>query len=295
MKKEFEHSLAFLSALFVILIWGETFVSSKILLGAGLKPSDIFFYRFILAYVFIWIVSPKKLWAQSLRDELTLVVTGLMGGSLYFLAENSALQFSTASNVAILVSSSPLVTACLLSIFYKDERMGRKQIAGSLLAFTGMVLVILNGQLILKINPLGDMLALGAALTWGFYSLSIKSIAHKYDSIFITRKVFAYGLVTIIPWCIFINPLETSPDILLSSPAIWGNLLYLGLVASMLCYILWNWSLAKLGTVRATNMLYFQPFFTMLAGFIFLHEKITWMAIAGTAILIFGMTNAIKK
>jgi drug/metabolite transporter (DMT)-like permease len=116
-------------------------------------------------------VSYKRLFCRNITDELTTFALGVLGGSLYFLTENMALVYSTASNVAILLSSCPLLTALLLSIFYKSERLSKKQIFGSLLAFLGMVMVVLNGQLILHLNPRGDALAIGAAVCWAFYSL----------------------------------------------------------------------------------------------------------------------------
>lgn len=294
MRGQIKHNLALIAAFTVCAIWGETFVSTKVLLQNGLMPSDIFFIRFLLAYCCISIFSHSRMWADSWKDEVLLLVLGLAGGSMYFLSENMALLYSTASNVAILVGTTPLVTALLLSIFYKEERMNRKQMTGSTIAFAGMVLVVLNGQLILHLNPKGDVLALGASLTWGLYSLVIKKLSYKYDSLFITRKVFAYGLLTILPYILFFKPLQQDLSIYLR-PEVWGNLLYLGLVASMLCYFAWNWALQKLGTVRTTNIIYLQSFFTMLFAHLILGERITLMAICGTMTLILGMALASKK
>jgi drug/metabolite transporter (DMT)-like permease len=295
MGKKFSNQvLGHLTALLVVMIWGETFVSTKMLLNAGLMPADIFFYRFLLAYVLTWFVSYKRLFCRNITDELTTFALGVLGGSLYFLTENMALVYSTASNVAILLSSCPLLTALLLSIFYKSERLSKKQIFGSLLAFLGMVMVVLNGQLILHLNPRGDALAIGAAVCWAFYSLLMKRVMHKYSSWFISRKVFFYGLLTILPYYALVSPLNTDVNIL-SRPVVYGNLLYLGAVASMFCYIMWNWTLSKLGAVKATNYLYLQSLFTMLFASLILHERITWMAIAGAAILILGMIRAERK
>jgi drug/metabolite transporter (DMT)-like permease len=295
MGKKFSNQvLGHLTALLVVMIWGETFVSTKMLLNAGLMPADIFFYRFLLAYVLTWFVSYKRLFCRNITDELTTFALGVLGGSLYFLTENMALVYSTASNVAILLSSCPLLTALLLSIFYKSERLSKKQIFGSLLAFLGMVMVVLNGQLILHLNPRGDALAIGAAVCWAFYSLLMKRVMHKYSSWFISRKVFFYGLLTILPYYALVSPLNTDVSIL-TRPVVYGNLLYLGAVASMFCYIMWNWTLSKLGAVKATNYLYLQSLFTMVFASLILHERITWMAIAGAAILILGMIRAERK
>ena len=286
-------NLAIVTALCVCAIWGETFVSTKIVLGEGLMPSDIFFYRFLLGYVCIWAFSYKRLWADNWQDELLLLVLGIMGGSLYFLTENMALMFSTASNVAILVGSTPLITAVLMALFYKDERMCTRQMVGSLLAFGGMALVILNGQVMLHLNPKGDILALCASLTWAFYSLIIKKLSRHYNALFITRKIFIYGLLSILPYLWTQSPLQTDLTIL-SKPTVWVNLLYLGIVASMLCFVAWNWTLKQLGTVRATNIIYLQSFFTMFFSYLILDERITLMAICGTATLILGMYMAGK-
>jgi drug/metabolite transporter (DMT)-like permease len=285
--------MAIVVALCVCAIWGETFVSTKILLENGLMPSDIFFYRFVLGYICIWAFSYKRLWADTWQDELLLLVLGIMGGSLYFLTENMALMFSTASNVAILVGSTPLITAVLLALFYKDERMNTRQMVGSFLAFSGMALVILNGQLVLHLNPKGDILALCASLTWAFYSLVIKRLSRHYNSLFITRKIFVYGIITILPYLWVESPLQTDLTIL-SKPTVWVNLLYLGVVASMFCFIAWNWTLKQLGTVRATNIIYLQSFWTMFFSYLILDENITLMAICGTATLILGMYLAGK-
>lgn len=286
--------LYFAAALFVVAVWGETFVSSKIVIGNGLGPAEIFFYRFLIAYAGIWFFSPKKLWADSPGDEGISALLGITGGSLYFLAENTALLYSTASNVAILVCCAPLLTALMVSILYREERMHARQVLGSVLAFFGMAMVVLNGKLILRLNPAGDLLALAAALLWSIYSLLYKRISDRYDVTFITRKVFAYGLLTILPYIFFVQPFEKDLSVL-ARPAVWGNLLYLGLVASLLCFILWNRVLVKLGTVRTTNLLYAQPLFTMLAGFVALHERITWMAVSGTFLVILGTMRASRK
>ncbi len=281
-------------ALFVVLMWGTTFVSSKVLLNSGLLPADIFFVRFVMAYCCMLCISHKRLFANSVADELTLVGLGLMGGSVYFLVENMALLHSTASNVSILVSTTPLVTAMLLAIFYKSERLSMRQIFGSILAFVGVVLVVLNGQFILHLNPLGDALALGASFTWGFYSLFMRRIMGRYSADFITRKVFFYGLVTILPYFAFVNPLNI--DLLTSgNMTIWSNLIFLGIIASTGGYLLWNWVMRKLGAVKSTNFIYLQSLVAMVAGHVILGERITFMAIAGAVILIAGMILAVRK
>lgn len=280
-------------ALMVVTIWGSTFVSSKVLLNSGLMPADIFFYRFVMAYFIMLSVSHKKMLADNLKDELTFLGLGLMGGSIYFLTENMALSYSTSANVSILVCTTPIITACVLAIFYKNERMKLRQIIGSIIAFLGVTLIVLNGQLILHLNPLGDVLALSAATTWAFYSLFMKRVMGKYKPEFITRKIFFYGVLTILPYFAIVQPLDTDTS-LLFKPYVLGNLIFLGVIASSLAYLMWNWALREIGTVRASNLLYTQTLVTMVLGSIVLGERITIMAISGVAVLFMGVILAVK-
>lgn len=283
-----------IGALAVVTVWGTTFVSSKILLNTGLMPADIFFYRFLMAYLCLALVSHRRWWTDTWQDELRLMGLGLMGGSLYFLTENMALVYSATSNVSILVSCSPMLTALVVGLFYRSERMNMRQVLGSIVAFVGMAMIVLNGQLILHLNPLGDILALSAALTWAFYSLLMKGVMERYSTDFITRKIFFYGVLTILPYFLWVEPLNTHIT-LLQEPKVLGNLLFLGLLASTGCYLLWNWVMKALGAVKATNYIYLQSLVTMLFAHLVLGERITWMAIAGTLLLILGMLRTQRR
>lgn len=285
--------IANLGALLVMMVWGATFVNSKVLLTHGLSPDEIFFLRALQAYIILGIFSHKQWMASNWKDELIFLGLGVFGGSLYFLCENTALIYSTTANVSILVGSTPLLTALLVGAIYRDERLSKIQSIGSIIAFTGMALVILNGQLILKLNPLGDALALGAAATWAVYSLLIRFVSDKYNTIFITRKVFFYGLITILPVLLsHEHPFHTEA---LKEPVVISNLLFLGIMANSICYLLWNKVLTVIGTVHATNYIYLQSIVTMIVAKLVLNERITWMAILGVIILILGLGIAQKK
>jgi len=276
-----------LLAFAIVCVWGTTFVSSKVLINNGLRPIDVFFCRFLLAYVFIWFVSPRKFLCDSVKDELLAVALGVTGGSVYFLAENTALQISTVTNVSLLVCTTPLLTALLLSIGNRDERMNGRQKAGSVLAFAGMVLVVLNGKFALKLSPVGDLLAFVAAWSWAFYSLITKLLAPKYSNLFIIRKVFFYGLFTLVP-VLFFTGIQTDIEIY-RQPQVWLNLLFLGIVASLVCYVLWNIVMKRIGVVRASNYIYFNPVVAIITASIVIGERITLFAVLGSAMILIGM------
>lgn len=276
----------FMAAITVI-IWGTTFVSTKVLIGYGLSPVDILFYRFLLAYICIWFFSPKVLRAKNWRDELWFVALGLCGGSLYFVAENTAVGITLASNVSLIICTAPILAAFLSLLFYKEEKLRGRLIYGSLLALLGVGLVVFNGSFILKISPLGDFLTLLAALSWAFYCLLLRRMSSSYTTLFITRKVFFYGILTLLPIYCFI-PLQLNPQVLFH-PVVLSNLLFLGVVASMLCYIMWNTAVKRLGVLRTTNYIYVVPLVTLLTSAVVIDETITVVALIGSVLILSGV------
>lgn len=281
-------------AMSVVVVWGTTFVNSKVLLNNDISPDEIFLCRFLIAYISLLLFSHKRMFCETWRDELIMVGLGVMGGSLYFLAENTALIYDTSSNVSILVGSTPLLTALLIGAVKREMRQSYRQFAGSLIAFAGMAMVVLNGQLVLHLNPLGDVLALCAAMTWAVYSLLMTYVSDRYSADFITRKVFLYGMLTILPVVICKDHLTLTVDKMMT-PVVIGNILFLGFIASTLGYICWNWVLRVIDTVKATNYVYSQSIVTLVVASIVLGESITPMAIIGMLLLIGGMVMALRK
>ena len=138
-------------AIVCVIVWGATFVSTKVLLNNGLSPSSIFFFRFLLAYIVIVFLAPKRWWANTIKDELLLFCLGLTGGSVYFLMENTALEYTLVSNVALLLSTTSLMTVFLSHWFIKGERLRKTVILGSLMALIGVACVIYNGNFVLMV------------------------------------------------------------------------------------------------------------------------------------------------
>lgn len=157
--------------------------------------------------------------------------------SLYFIAENTALGITLASNVSLLICTAPIITTVLSHLFYK-ESLRKGLLYGSLVALFGVGLVVFNGSVLLKVNPLGDFLTLVAATMWAFYCLILKRLSRSYPTLFITRKVFFYGILSLF-FYFAIYPLNIKLE-LLKLPIVYLNILFLGVIASMLCYIMWN-------------------------------------------------------
>ena len=299
----FYHLLATL----IVTVWGVTFISTKVLINSGLTPAQIFTIRFTIAYIGIWIVClikggrDKVLFTSTIKEELMMVFLGVTGGSLYFLTENTALAHTQASNAAFIVCIAPLLTlllTLLLKRLFKgplmdgleDVRLGFPLIGGTVMALTGMFLVVFNGYT-LHISPKGDLLAFGAALCWALYSQFMSQMTIRYGTFFATRKVFFYGLITIIP-VILLSDNSNILNVQFSAIQVWGNLLFLSVLASLFCFIGWNRVMAAIGNVTSTNYVYLNPVITLIAAIIILGESMTVTAAIGSAMILGGVILA---
>ena len=274
-------------------IWGTTFISSKLLLQEGLSPAAIMILRFVLAYVLMLPFVKGKWFCKSLKDELLMVLLGISGGSLYFLLENTALVYTQASNVAIIIAATPLLTMLTVNLLDRGKGASKRLYGYSLMSLAGVALVILNGNFVLKLNPIGDLLTFGAVVTWVIYSIIIAKVQERYSSWMITRKIFFYGVVTLLPYFL-IEPWDVTWE-MMSRPMVWGNIAYLGVLASLGCYMTWNIVIKRLGAVDATNYLYINPIVAMITANLLLGERITPLAIAGTALILVGVYLAERK
>ncbi len=280
------HLLAF----FTVLIWGTTFISTKVLLRE-FSPIEILFFRFTIAFLTLLIVYPHKLKITDRKHEWYFLASGLCGVTLYFLLENIALTYTLASNVGVIISVAPFFTAIFAHLFLDGEKLRLQFFLGFAAAIIGIFLISFNGSMVLRLNPLGDILTIFAAVVWAVYSVLIKKIGHfHYNTIQTTRRVFFYGLITIIP-ALFIFNFSLSlnsftrfthlPNLL--------NFLYLGLGASALCFVTWNFAVKVLGAVKTSAYIYLGPVVTIITSAVVLHERITWITLAGTALTLLGL------
>lgn len=283
-------------ALLVVVAWGASFVSTKVLTNNGLGPVEIYIYRFVMAYTLVLIACHKKLLADSWRDELFFAVCGLCGGSIYFIAENTAVNYTRVSDVSMITTLSPLLTTLLVGALYKSERPGKWTYIGSVIAFLGVGCIVFKDGLDFSAQTsggasamIGNFLALGAAFAWAIYSVVLRRLNVTYSAQFITRKTFFYGLITALPfWMVSAEP-ASSPQVLLR-PDVLGNLLFLGVVCSMTAYILWSAVMGVLGAITTNNYLYVQPIATMvIAAILFANDPITLMGCFGACLIIGGL------
>ncbi len=276
-----------LSALVTILIWGTTFISTKVLLVA-FQPVEILFIRFVLGLIALILVCPHRLKGTTPRQELTFAAAGLCGVCLYYLLENIALTYTLASNVGVILSVAPFFTAILSHVVFQGtEKLRPSFFGGFVLAMAGIALISFNGSA-LSLNPMGDLLALLAALVWACYSILTKKISgYGYSTLITTRRVFCYGIAFMIP-AMFLFDVQWELSAL-TQPVYLLNLIFLGLGASALCFVTWNTAVKLLGPVRTSVYIYMSPVITVVTSALILHEPVTPLAAGGMALTLAGL------
>lgn len=296
------------SAVFTALVWGSTFVFSKVLLE-DFSIFDILFYRFFIAYLVLTLIRPRPLpfGGQTAGDgelkkgrkekwlsELAMALAGLFGVTLYFLSENAALLYTKTANVSIIVSLAPIFTALLTCIFLKSEKPRWNFYLGFLIAITGIAIISLDGSDGIAFRPEGDILAVLAAVCWAVYTVILRrAVPMEAGILRVTKRIMFYGLLTMIPCMAFFGlPLPVTQALSLKYlPA----LLFLGILASGVCYVTWNWSLGVLGAVKCSNYIYMIPVVTVAAAALMIQEPVTPAVLLGVLFAVAGLVLSEKK
>ena len=270
-------------AAIVILVWGITFVNTRALLG-DFSALEIQFGRFALAWATLWVYEIWRRYGDknvaapackgvvrgsaALEDEWLFAAMGFFGVVFYQFLENCAIYYTNASNVAVFMSFGPVVTAALARTFAKERSLSVAFLVGSLIAIVGVALVSMNGVINLRLRPFGDLMALGAMVSWGFYSILVDKVNKRgYPPEFVIRKAFGWSILMMLPICVWgmtdsgYCALDGSFSVTLGWSANverfsdwlnWLNLGFLGIFASASCFVLWNYVCHAIGVVRAT-------------------------------------------
>lgn len=303
--------MAYLAAVFAIVVWSVTFTNIRALL-ADFSSLEILVVRFAMAWAVLWAWSllfcGSRGRSSSRKDELLFVGMGFTGIAGYQFLENCAIFYTSASNIAIFVSFAPIATAVVTWIFVRDKSLTALFLLGSLVAVGGAALVSLAGVTTLSFNPIGDFMAMGAMLSWGFYSLLMELVNRRGISpVVAIRKSVFWALVMLAPVAVWgttesgLLALGGSFGVNLSlqvnlsrfsSLMNWVNLVFLGVFASAVCFVLWNMACKVLGTVRTSIGLYLTPIVGVLVAMLFLGERVSWMEVSGGILILVGVAVA---
>ncbi len=284
-KERHKKLFALISIMLTVIFWGYSFVSTKILLQ-DLPPISIAFFRQIIAAGALLIVLLyKKLFVKmALKDVLLVFASAFFGIVLYFLFENIGLKYTTASNASIIVAAVPIFTLITESLFYKYKITARV-ISCVIVSITGVFLVIFEKGLDFSSGyTKGNILMIGAMVTWVIYTIICKSLSGKYNGIVITAYQMAAASLLFIP---FIIP-EISQWKGLSAYSL-ANLLYLSLLCSALAYYLYNVAVKGLGATVSSMFLNLIPVVSILGGVLVLKETVSFVQIGGMLLIMLSL------
>ena len=284
------HLLGHLAGITVATIWGMTFIVSTIMLE-HFTPYELMFMRTTLGMLTLYLIYPKKMAKTGRKQELLFAAAGATGITTFFAFENTAILHTSTSNVSVIVAISPLFAALLGWKIYKEKRPSLFFFLGFLFAISGIALISLSD---VGLGPLGDFLAILAALSWAIYSqITRKLTSFGHHIIQVTRRVFFYGILFTIPF-LFITNAQFSASAVLEFP-IFLYLLFLSICASACGFLLFNFCLSKIGATKATMYVYFIPLVTLIASVILLSERIRFVQIIGIMLTLTGLVLSSLK
>lgn len=293
----------------VIAVWGVTFASTRTLL-VDFSALEILLLRFSLAFAALCAIGRAAGGAKGggRRDEWIFAAMGLTGIVAYQFLENCAIYYTNASNVAILVSFGPIVTALMARALAKGGRLSLRLVAGSLVAVCGVALISLNGIVEFELRPIGDAMALCGMVSWGLYSILLDVANDRgIPPLLAIRKAFGWSLLMMAPFAAWgmtesgICALDGSFAVILdadvnaqrfASLLNWMNIAFLGLLASAASFVLWSAACKTIGVVKTTVSLYITPIVGVVFAATFLSEQVTGLEVFGGFVILVGVAVA---
>jgi drug/metabolite transporter (DMT)-like permease len=288
--------LGLISIIFVMLVWGSSVAVTKVLV-ADIPPLFFAFLRFLIASVCllpVFIFSKQTSTKQLKRSDYAyLTLMGLLGVTFFYIAFNLSLKYTSASTGALIQGSLPVIIAVLGLIFLK-EKLSKLQIAGILLSTAGVAAVgFFTGDDQSGDTLKGNLLMIAAMVCWGLYTIISRKLSH-INSLTVTCLSGFTGTILLLPAALI--DLHNQGNTISLSLNDWLALIYLGAMASALCYFLYNKALETLPAAQVGNFLNLDPIVGVIIAFIFLDDHITTMHIIGSVCVLAGITmSSIKK
>lgn len=277
-----------LLALFVVSCWGLSFVSTKVLYAYGMGPWAVVCLRAVLAYGVLILLSPKDLFAGTVRGEITVALAGLASVPLCFGLQNQALATGQASTIAVLTAMGPVITGLLALAALRTLRMHWMTMLGLVAAGTGTLLLYFDVVVMHELDHRGFLLGIAAAAAYALYALVLRAVG-DLDPLFVMRKATGYGVIGALPFFLMEEPTEV---ILLTEPVVILNFLFLALVVTAIGQTLWQKAERSIGAGSARLYLFFSPLAAIIGGIVLLDESWSYIGFMGAGMILCGVICA---
>jgi drug/metabolite transporter (DMT)-like permease len=279
--------LAELGILVTVVIWSANFVIVKAAIGE-LGTFTFTGARYLVASLTLLAI----LWRRqgSVRPPAgygrVLLVLGLLGFGCYQILWTTGLTQISAGDSALLVAASPVVTALLAAAVGMDRLTGPK-LAGALIAFAGVAVVIGGSQaLSLGSSLVGDALTLGAAVLWAIYTVGASRVVTKIDPLSASTWTVVAGAALLVPLGVAESVNRGTVTV---TPEAVVAILYSGALAAGIANVFVLNAVRHVGPTRATAMQFLVPAGAVVLGAIFLAEPIGAPQVIGGAIIVLGV------
>lgn len=277
----------YLLIILAVIFWASSFIASKFALQE-ISPAVIVSLRLLIATAFLLIavLCSKNSFKINLKSHGSIFILALI--SVFHLwIQLTGLKFTTAANSGWIVGTAPIFIALLGAVFFR-EKITYLKAAGTFTALFGLVLLISKGDFssLSFFEKKGDLFILLSAFIWGVYSIANKKISLNYSPLMTIFYLFLMMAIIITPF----NLTEESVNSVINlSSTGWAAVLFLGLFCSGAAYVIWAYALRDMESARVGSFLYLEPFFTVIAAWLFLNESITLLMIISGIIITTGV------
>ncbi len=276
-----------LLTLLAMLFWGISFVWSKVVFKTYTPVTTIFFRLTIsVIFLFLFMLVTKSMEKIKKKDYKYFLFSAIFNPFLYFLGENFGLQQVSASLASVIIATIPVLTPFIVLFFY-NEKITRINIAGLVISFIGIMLIVLSDTNQLQGNFKGILILFLAVFSAIFYTIFVKKLSRTYQAVTIIAYQNLLGVVMFLPFVLLFDLnsiVHKRPDFETIS-----SLLMLGIFASSAAFIFFAGAIKNLGIIKTNLYTNSIPVFTFLFAFIILGEDITILKTTGLLMVIFGI------
>jgi drug/metabolite transporter (DMT)-like permease len=284
----------YISISLAMIFWSLTFIWFKIA-NVVFPPFSIVFFRLIISSVILWsgALFIKRLQRIDRKDIKWIILLTLFEPCLYFIGESQGLTMISSTLAAVIIGTIPLFVPVGAYIFFR-EKLSLLNIAGILLSFTGILIVVMNRSLTFNANPVGIILLFLAVFSAVGYTLMVRKLVGKYNPYTLVTYQNLLGIIFFFPLvAIFENESLLAVDLTGRSLI---ALLCLAIFGSTLAFILYNYSIKHLGASRANIFTNVIPVLTAVFSYYILNEEMTFRKVTGIAVVLAGLLlSQLKK
>ncbi|WP_053363255.1 DMT family transporter [Bacillus sp. FJAT-27251] len=270
--------------------WGSAFIAGKVAVES-FEPATVAFLRFLGAAILLFplmLVMEKDRQKPDWRDYGLFAVLGLTGIALYNICFFLATKHAPVIKSSLFIAANPVLIVLLSGLFLKEKISGNN-IAGMMIALTGVAFIITNGHLLdlfkIGFEPI-DFVLMGALVSWALYSVVGKIVLNKFSSVESTTYAVMFGTIFLLPFAVA----ETSwQDIQHASLSAWLSIAHMSIFVTVVSFIMYYNGIKEVGAAKASIFINVMPVSAVIMATLFLGETFTWAHAIGAAFVLSGV------